>query len=108
MKKKITGGKRTTNRVLKDLLLSSECLTDTQENQIERLKYSDSELEDMVLGLFTRYDKALQLARKLHEDAKKKLKDFDAPPLWGFGVPTVAPPDFKSQYLQELASRRCR
>lgn len=90
---------------MKDLLYSSECLTDKQESELKTLKFSDEELEGMVCQLFERYDKALQLARKLHAENKAKIEALKNPPLWAFASFTKAPPDYRSKYLEEMAAK---
>lgn len=87
-------------------MTESGVLTTKQKKDLTKLKFSESELEEMVVSIIV--DMASRLARarveyRKHEAEIRELKD---PPLWNFRKSWKAPVDYKEEYLSRLRESR--
>jgi hypothetical protein len=95
-----------TTRVLKELLKKSSILTKQQLKSVQTLKFTETEIVDLLTHIMASYENKLDTARTLYKQQRREIDKLKAPPLWEFGKFTRAGEDFREQYRAEYLSGR--
>jgi len=81
-------------------------LNSKQKKDLDRLVFSETELFDMVLELLKDCGERLKTARKEFVKQQITIRELKQKTLFKTKSHTVAPPDYKQEYLAMLAIRR--
>lgn len=81
-------------------------MTTKQRKDLDRLKFTESELEKMVIDVVKDLANRLAIGKMEYRGKLKEIKELKSPALWKLERSHTAPPDFKEEYTEKLRESR--
>lgn len=90
----------------KKALIESGILTTKQRKDLNKLKFTELELEKMVMDVMKDMADRLTRARREYRAHVQEIEKLKSPALWKLERSHTAPPDFKEEYTEKLRESR--